>query len=114
MRRRITIIRGESFSYSGVLRDNDGNRIDLTGLTLTWKAGDKDFLSTKISLTEGNGITINNATRGEWTVTLGKSDTENETQGLYTFQGFASDGANVNRLFTRGRLVLQGDVRGDG
>lgn len=111
MRRRITIIRGESFTYSGVLRDDDGTPIDLTSLTLTWKAGDKDFLRTKIELTEGDGITIDDATGGKWTVTLGKSDTEDETEGLYTFQGFASDGADVNYLFTRGRLVLQGEVR---
>ena len=112
MRRRITIIRGESFTYSGTLRDDDGTPVDLTSLTLTWKAGDKDFLRTKIELTEGNGITIDDATGGKWTVTLGKSDTDTETEGLYTFQGFASDGADINYLFTRGRLVLQGDVRG--
>lgn len=111
MRRRITIIRGQSFTYSGVLRDDSGAPIDLTSLTLTWEAGDKDFLRTRIELTEGNGITIDDAANGKWTVTIGKTDTEDETEGLYTFQGFASDGADINYLFTRGRLVLQGNVR---
>lgn len=111
MRRRITLIRGQSFTYTGVLRDDNGTPRDLTGLTLTWRAGDKDFLRTRIELTEGNGITIVDAAQGKWQVTLSKTDTENETEGLYTFQGFATSGADINYLFTRGRLVLQGEVR---
>lgn len=114
MRRSIEIIRGQYFTYSGVLRDEDGDPIDLTSLTLTWKAGDKDFLTPKIELAEGSGITVTDATNGKWKVELKKSDTENETIGLYTFQGFASDGSGTERLFTRGRLIIKGNVRSEG
>lgn len=110
-RQAIEIIRGQTFSYTGVLRDNTGERIDLTNLTLTWKAGDKDFRHTEFTLTEGNGITIIDATRGEWQVTIRNSDTKDQNFGFYRFQGFASDGAENNYLFTRGLLNIVRDIR---
>ncbi len=111
MRRDIRIVRGESEGWTGVLRDGNGDRVDLTNLTLTWKAGDKDFRRTVIELSEGNGITITNATRGEWRIDLVKSNTEELSEGLYRHQGFAAGSGGTNLLFTNGRLDLAGDIR---
>ncbi|MGI9486178.1 MAG: hypothetical protein ACR2RF_09945 [Geminicoccaceae bacterium] len=107
----ISLIRGESFTWTGVLRDRNGVRIDLTSLTLTWKAGEKDFLRAEIELSEGNGITVTDAVRGEWQIDIRTADTKEQTEGLYRHQGFATDGNTVNRLFTRGRLDIRGDIR---
>ena len=109
-RRNVSIIRGESTSWTGVLRDDDGNPVDLTSLTLTWKAGDKDFRRTEIELSEGNGITVTDAAGGKWQIDLGKSDTEELSNGLFVHQGFAASG-ETNLLFTFGRLELRGDIR---
>lgn len=112
MRRDIRIVRGESTNWTGVLRDDKGQRVDLTNLTLTWKAGDKDFRRVAIELSEGNGITITNATRGEWRIDLAKGDTNELSEGLYRHQGFAANGSgSTNVLFTNGRLDLAGDIR---
>ncbi len=111
MRRDVRIVRGESTSWQGVLRDDDGNRVDLTNLTLTWKAGDKDFRRTQIELSEGNGITIIDATRGEWKIDLVKSNTEELSEGMFRHQGFAAGSSGTNLLFTNGRLDLTGDIR---
>ncbi len=112
MRRNLQIFVGESVTFRGVLRKNGSNeRIDLTPYTLTWKAGDKDFLRTSISLSEGNGITITNAKRGEWEITIRKGDTEELANGLYVHQGFAAQGGNENLLFTFGNLDLGPIIR---
>ena len=109
--RNIQIFVGQSTSFRGVLRDQDGNRIDITSYTLTWKAGDKDFDRTAISLTEGDGITKTDALRGEWRIDLRNGDTNELTRGLYGHQGFASQGSDENRLFTFGKLTLEGIVK---
>ncbi len=109
--RNLSLIKGQTVTFDGVLKDDDGNRVDLTNLTLTWKVGDKDFLRTSFTLTEGNGITIVDATRGEWQIDLRKSDTEDLSVGLYVHQGFAANGNAENLLFTRGRLTLRGIVQ---
>ncbi len=109
--RNVEIFVGQSTSFEGVLRDQDGKRIDLTSYTLTWKAGDKDFQRTAISLTEGDGITIVNASRGRWRIDLRRGDTDELTRGLYVHEGFASQGSDENLLFTFGKLTLRGIVK---
>lgn len=109
-RRNVSIIRGESTNWTGVLRDSDGTPVDLTSLTLTWKAGDKDFRRTEIELSEGNGITIVDAALGKWRINLQKNNTEELSNGLFVHQGFAISG-ETNLLFTFGRLELRGDIR---
>lgn len=111
MRRNLHIFVGESITFRGVLRDANGGRIDLTPYTLTWKAGDKDFLRTAISLDESSGISKTNAARGEWSVTISKPDTEELANGLYRHQGFAAQGGNENLLFTFGNLDLGAIIR---
>ena len=109
--RNLSLIKGQTVSFEGVLKDDSGQRIDLTNLALTWKVGDKDFLRTQFTLSEGNGITITDAARGEWRIDLRKSDTEDLSQGLYVHQGFAANGDAENYTFTRGRLTLRGIVQ---
>ncbi len=109
-RRNLGIFIGQSTSWSGVLRDQNGTPIDLTNYTLTWKAGDKDFLREAISLTEGDGITIVDAPRGKWRVDLRNSDTVELYRGLYVHQGYAKQGEE-NRLFTFGDLEIGGEIR---
>lgn len=109
--RNLRIFVGQSKSFSGVVRDDNGDRIDLTDYTLTWKAGDKDFRRTAISLSEGDGITITNATRGEWRIDLRKKDTEELSRGLYRHEGFAAEGSNVNLSFVFGKLTLDGIIQ---
>lgn len=109
--RNLNLFVGQSTSFEGVLRDQEGKRIDLTPYTLTWKAGDKDFNRTAISLTEGDGITIVDASSGRWRVDLRSTDTEELSRGLYVHQGFAAQGGSENRLFTFGKLTLEGIVK---
>ena len=110
--RNLRIFVGESTSFSGVVQRQDGSRVDLTDFTLTWKAGDKDFKRTAISLTEGDGISITNVTRGEWQIDLRQKDTEELSRGLYVHEGFAAcapKGENLSFVF--GKLTLDGIIK---
>ena len=109
-RRNLGLIIGQSRTFSGVLRDDNGDPVDLTPYTMTWKMGDKDFLRSSVELTEGNGITKVDATRGKWRINLDRDDTIEEARGLYFHQGFARNG-NENLLFTFGNVTLGSEIR---
>ena len=110
MRRDIDIIKGQSFTFNGVLRDENGTPRDLTSATLVWRVGGRFFTRSLFELTEGNGITVTDATNGKWQVTLRPTDTAEEDSGRFRHQGEATIGSAVYG-FTSGRVTLRQDLR---
>lgn len=110
MKRNIDMIKGQSFTFSGVLRDDSGTPRDLTSATLVWRVGGRFFSRSLFSLTEGNGITITDATNGKWSVTIRPSDTDEQDSGRFRHQGEATIGTAVYP-FTNGRIVIRQDLR---
>jgi hypothetical protein len=108
MRRNIDLYRFESFSFSGVLRDSAGV-VDLTSATLTWRVGSTDGRTTKLTLTEGDGITVDEATDGTWTITIDPGDVDDLEPGYYTHQGKAVIGSTTY-LLVQGRFRLRRDL----
>ena len=109
MRRHIELKRGQSVTIKGVARDEDGNRINITNDTLTWKVGSNDLKETIITLTEGDGITKTDATRGEWKITLAGAKTVNQPPGYYRHQGEGTF-SDLPYGFVSGRFWLRRDL----
>lgn len=107
-RQNLDFYRNESVTFSGVLRDKDGI-VDLTNAVMTWRLGDTDARQTRLTLTEGAGITVDDATAGEWTVTVDPADTDDLDPGYYIHQGAAVIGTTTH-FFTQGRIHLRRDL----
>jgi len=108
MRRNLDFIRGQTESFSGVLRDASG-AVDLTSAVLTWQMGTVDGCQTKLELDETDGISVTDAANGKWTITIDPSDTSSIVPGLYIHQGEAVIGTATYNL-TSGRVRLRKDL----
>ena len=108
MRRNLDFYRGETETFSGVLRDASGV-VDLTSATLTWRLGSADGRYTHFTLTESDGITISAPTTGAWSITIDPTDTDDLEPGLYKHQGKAVIGSTTY-FFTSGRVRLRRDL----
>lgn len=108
--RNLSLYRGETRSFSGVLKDDDGNAIDLTSAVLTWRYGDRWFTQEIATLTESDGITTPDATNGKWKVTIPTSATAEQIPTSYRHQGEAQIG-QTRYIFTSGRLELRPNIR---
>ena len=83
--------------------------VDLTSATLVWRMGTTDGGSTKLTLTESDGITISAPTTGAWSITIDPADTSSLGAGFYVHQGEATIGTAVYN-FTSGRVRLRKDL----
>jgi hypothetical protein len=108
MRRNLDLYRGESLTFSGVLRNSSG-AVDLTSATLTWRLGPSDGQRTNLTLTESNGITVTAGTGGQWSITLDPADTADLDVGYHQHQGKAVIGTTTY-YFVTGRLRLRQDL----
>ena len=82
MRRNLRFTRGTTKTFSGVLRDEDGDPIDLTNAVGTWKFGDRHFCRTAKTLTESDGITFTAGTGGQWSITIDPADARGYVLGI--------------------------------
>lgn len=105
MRNNLDLHQGESLTFSGVLRDEDGP-VDISEATLTWRLGDADGRQTRLTLTELDGITTGDA--GAWSITLDPADTSEIDPGHYRHIGKAVVG-DTTYYFTQGRIRLRRD-----
>ncbi|NIA67777.1 hypothetical protein HBA54_04165 [Pelagibius litoralis] len=108
MRRNLDFIRGQTFSFSGVLRDASGP-VDLTNAALQWRMGLTDLRRTTILLTESDGISVASGTGGAWTITVNPDKTADAAAGEYNHQGTATIGTAVYNLVS-GRVRLLRDL----
>jgi hypothetical protein len=108
MRRNLDLFRGESLTFSDVLRDSSG-AVDLTNAVMTWRLGPRDGQRTNLTLTESNGITVTDATAGKWSITIDPADTADRDIGYYVHQGKAVIGTTTY-YFVTGRLRLRQDL----
>lgn len=108
MRRNLDLVRGQTLTFSGVLRNSSG-AVDLTNAVMTWKLGNKYGTDTKLTLTEADGITVASGTTGAWSITIDPGDTSSLDPGQYIHQGEAVIGA-ATYGFTRGNLILRKDL----
>ena len=109
MRRNLDFFRGQTETFSGVLRDAQGNARDLTNATLVWRAGRDHGSYTELTLSEGDGITVTTGTGGQWSITIAPDKTANMTAGHYLHQGEATIGSDVYG-FVEGRMRLRRDL----
>ena len=108
MRRDIDFTRGQTFSFSGQVRDADGNGVDLTAATsMTWRLARQNCRIASVILTEANSdITVDSS--GNWTVTIDPADTEDLLHGWWRHQGeYILSGTHC---FTEGRARLRRDI----
>lgn len=109
MRRNLELIRGQTKSFSGILRDDTGATVDLTNATLEWRMGLTDLCRTSVLLTESNGISVASGTGGAWTITISPDHTADAAPGEYQHQGKATIGTTVYNIVS-GRLRLYKDL----
>lgn len=109
MRRHLEITWGESMTFNGVIRTPSGERINIANDTLTWKIGTQDRRRTLVTLTEGDGITKTDATRGEYTVTLNGTKVADIAPGFYSHQGEGVFGT-LPYGYVAGRIEIRRDL----
>jgi hypothetical protein len=94
---------GDSKELHVEVTDENGNIIDLTGATVTWKMY-KDFSSSAIVKNISNGISIPTPTNGVFIVTLEPVDTE-------TFVGGYFHEAQVRDIRGMVTTVMTGNIK---
>jgi hypothetical protein len=76
--------RGDTYTLNCTYTDADGVGIDLTSYTINSQArSNASATSTLFDVTSGSGITLTDATNGEYTLTVAASETESWTPGKY-------------------------------
>ena len=97
--------------YSGVQKDllvtcktASGTPKDLTSATITYKIGDLYAGTTALTKSVGSGITITDATAGEFTISIDAADTAS-LAGTYTHQLKVTDSSG------KSDIILTGTVR---
>lgn len=74
------IEQGTTFSNTVTYKQADDTPVDITGATITLKAKDnRSDTSLVVNLSVGNGITITNATQGEFSISIPSSTTAGYT-----------------------------------
>ncbi len=108
MRRNLDFFRGETFSFSGQVRDSNGAGVDLTSAALTWRMTRERCRIAEIELTSAGGdITVDN--KGNWTVTIPASSTEDRWGGWFRHQGeYVLNGET--KFFVEGEAKVREDI----
>lgn len=109
MRRNLDFYRGQSKSFSGIARDQDGNPVDLSQATLIWRMADPDFLYPLTVLTVGDGISLVSGVTGGWRIDIKPNKTSHLPFSKYEHQGEAQIGDELYG-FTSGRVLLRGNI----
>lgn len=108
MRRNFDLFRGETFSFSGQVRDGNGDGVDLTGAALTWRMARPRCRLAEVELTSVAGDITADA-QGNWTVTIPASSTEDRWSGWFRHQGeYVLNGET--KLFVEGELKIREDI----
>jgi hypothetical protein len=97
------MLRGQSLTISGTARDADGDTIDLSAATVTWRAAYPSSRYARLTKT-GTG----NAS-GVWSVTLDPADTEQLPAGDYNHGAEYVVGSTTGNLIN-GRLRIESDI----
>jgi hypothetical protein len=79
----IDVVCGRSWEFSGPLLDADDRPLPLAGAAISWKLDSLDGSANYLSLTLGNGISINNETWATIVVAAPPSATVGVPAGIY-------------------------------
>lgn len=109
MRRDFRIRRGTTLSYPGVARQEDGTILDLTSAAISWRVGRFNRRVTEFTKTVGSGITITDATAGEYTLQADPADTSELEPEIYSHEAEATVSGVVTTILN-GCLDLQRDL----
>jgi hypothetical protein len=86
--------------------DGDGLAVDLSGATITWKLfKSKSGNVADVTKTIGNGLTVTNATAGEFTVDLAEADTVNLI-GTYFHEAKVQDIRGYKTVVMVGKVTI--------
>lgn len=112
VKQNLTLIRGDSKTYSLHFRNSNGTDLNITGWTIyltvkrNYTDADIDAILQKIV------ITHTDPTHGQTSIVLENSDTENLPIGVFLFDIQAKTNATPAKIYTimRGQYIILEDV----
>ena len=98
-----TLTAGEDRTFTMTARDSTGAILDLTGATISWRL--VFVRSNQITLTKTGSIV--SASVGTFSVSLTDDDTDNLTDGHYTYDAFVTISTTTTNA-AQGTIVVSG------
>lgn len=103
---------GDSLTISVTVYDGDGNTLDITGADFEWVLVDRATDTTLLTKsTGGGGISITDATNGEFEISIDSADTQDMDPGYYEHEAEMDDGSTVATVLT-GSFGIVGSYAG--
>lgn len=110
MRRDIKMIRGTTYELQSIARKTDGSVIDLTGATIAWRIGSDSFATTNIENSIGDGVTVDDAAAGKYTLKLTPAKTSEVEVDVYEHQVEVTDTSSDIWSVLTGQFRLTGSL----
>ena len=103
------IVSGNDRSVNITVTDDDGNAVDLTGATITWKAATSpEASSALITKTNDstNGISVSTPSNGVLTINLDPADTQS-LDGVYYHETLVTDSSGNKSTVAIGHMKVR-------
>lgn len=111
MRRDYRIVRGTDLTLTGLIaKDRNGTVIDLTGATIKWRVGPRGRFSTLKTLDTSDGVTVDDAATGKYSLDLDGADSANWTPGRLRHAVEVTESGGQIHTVLEGFITLERDL----
>lgn len=100
------VVSGDNRAIIVVVTDTSGAAVNIAGYTITWALARSRRGPAIITKTSSSGISITDASAGEFTVSLVPADTRG-LQGLYYHEAQIADALNNITTVTTGEVLIE-------